>query len=800
MFELRQAVRTLRKSPGFSALVVIVIAAGVGANTAIFSVVDGVLLKPLPFAGSERFVAVDSEKNKEPDTSSYPEFMDWRAQSHSFERLAAYATPHVTLTGLGDAVSLPCAVVSSDLFPLLGVSPARGRVFGEDVDKTGAERTVVLSDSAWIKYFSRDPNIVGRAVTFDGDPFTVIGVMPAGFEFPYDAEDPPQMWLPIRASRFFSQWADQRSASFLRVVGRLRPGVAIPSAQAELSTIAAGLAKQYPQSQDRGVVVRSFQDVLVKDYRLGLIVLLSAVAAVLLIACANIANLLLARGSVRRREIAVRVALGASRRQIVGQLLAESVLLAVVGGVAGGILAVWGVDLLVKFSPLQIPRLHNVHVDQRALLFTMLVSIATGVLSGLVPAFQLSRSNPADSLKDGQRAGSGAAGARTRQTLVVAEMAMSLVLLAAAGLLVRSLVSLQRVDPGFMTERAIAMQLLLPGAQYPDTPQILAFYRQLRTGAVTLPGISSAALSTTLPMSGSNIDVGLTIEGRPVDPTQRTGAPLFSISPEYFSTMGIPLVKGRRFTERDDEKAPGVLIVSEAMASKYWPDENPIGKRITIGYNHTGPREIIGIVGDVKQAELSDTAKPQMYTPFEQTPWPFLAVVIRTTADPASAAGSLRALLARVDPLQAAGEIRTLEEYVSRSVATPRFTTALVGLFAVFALLLAGFGLFSVTAYSVAQQQREIGIRMALGAQSTDVSGMVVGQAMRMGLAGLAIGLAGALAVTRVLGSLLYGIGPNDPLTFTSVSVVLLAVMLLAAYFPAMRATRVDPMTALRTE
>jgi putative ABC transport system permease protein len=797
---LRSAFRTLRKSPGFSALVVMVIAAGIGANTAIFSVVDGVLLKPLPFAGSERFVAVDTEKNKEPDTASYPEFADWRAQSHSFDRLAAYATAGVTLTGIGDATSLPCAVVSADLFPLLGTAPARGRVFGADDDKAGAERTVLLSDLAWTKHFARDPNIVGRAVTLDGDPFTVIGVMPAGFEFPYDAEDPPQAWLPIRASRFASQWADQRNASFLRVLGRLTPGVALQTAQAELSTIAAGLAKQYPQSQDRGVIARPFQDVLVKDYRLGLIVLLSAVAAVLLIACANIANLLLARGSVRQREIAVRLALGASRGQIVRQLLAESLLLAVAGGIAGGLLAVWGVDLLVKLSPLQIPRLHDVHVDQRALLFTILVSVATGVLSGLVPDFQLSRSNPGESLKDGQRSGSGVAGVRTRQTLVVAEMAISLVLLVAAGLLVRSLVSLQRVNPGFVTERALAMQLLLPGAQYPDTPQILAFYRQLRAGAVALPGVSSAALSTVLPMSGSDIDVGFTIEGRPADPARRTGAPLYSVSPEYFSTMGIPLVKGRPFTERDDEKAAGVLIVSEAMAARYWPGENPIGKRITIGYNRTGPREIIGVVGDVKQANLSDAARPQMYTPFEQTPWPFISVVIRTTSDPASGAGSLRSLLARVDPLQAAGELRTLEEYVSRSVATPRFTAVLVGMFAVFALLLAGFGLFSVMAYSVAQRRREIGIRMALGAQSMDVGGMVVGQAMRMGVAELAIGLAGALAAARVLNSLLHGVGPNDPLTFTGVSVVLLAVMLLAAYFPAIRATRVDPMTALRTE
>jgi predicted permease len=464
------------------------------------------------------------------------------------------------------------------------------------------------------------------------------------------------------------------------------------------------------------------------------------------------------------------------------------------------LLAAWGVRLLVALSPLQIPRLQAVQVDGAALAFTMAISIAAGLLSGMVPAFQLSRANLGDALKDGERGGSGASGARTRQTLVVAEMAISLMLLAAAGLLVRSLIVLQHVDPGFRVERALSIQLQLAPARYPTPQSMRTFYRRLREEAQAVPGVSASAIATTMPLSGSDIGVGFTIEGRPVDPGTRTSAEYFGISPDYFSTMGIPVLRGRAFTERDNDSSPNVVIINESLAAKYWPNENALGKRMTIGYGNTGPREVIGIVGTVKRGTLADAAAEQMYTPFEQTPWPFMAAVLRTTAAPESAAGSIRAMMARIDPLQSPGELKTLEQYVERSVATPRFTAFLVGAFATFALLLAGFGLFSVMAYSVAQRRREIGIRMALGAQASDVRGMVVSQAVKTGLIGLAIGLAGALAAARVLDRLLYGVRPHDPVTFAAVSLLLLAVMLLAAYLPARRATRVDPMTALRTE
>jgi putative ABC transport system permease protein len=798
--EFRQAIRTLTASKGFSLLIVGVLAVGISANAAMFSIVNGVLLKPLPLADPQRLVSVETTVRGEPDGTSYPDFLDWRAQMSSFDALAVYASSGTTLTGVGEAKSFTTLVVSPELLSLLGVAPLRGRVFTADDDKPGAPRTAIIAESVWEKHFNRDENIIGRLVTFEGDPFTIIGVMPASFEFPFDVEEQTLVWMPVRASRFSANWAEQRSASFLHGIGRLKPGASLQSAQADLSTIAGRLAAQYPRNQSRGIVVRPYRDVLVKDYRLALVVLLSAVAAVLMIACANVANLLLARGSVRRRELAVRTALGASRGRIVRQLLAESVLLSAVGGVGGALLALWGVDLLVRVSPLEIPRLHSVRVDRVALLFTAAISMATGILCGLVPAFQLSRSNPVESLKDGERGGSAGAGARTRQALVIAEMAISIVLLTSAGLLARSLITLQRVNPGFVTERALSMPIGLPGARYPQPDDMRGFYRRLHGELRALPGVSAVAISTTMPLSGSDIGVGFTIEGRPVDPGVRNSAQYFGISPEYFSTMGIPLLRGRAFTDRDGASGPEVVIINDTFAAKYWPNQDPLGKRITIGYNKTGPREIVGIVGGVKNEALSDTAAPQMYTMFEQTPWPFLSAVVRTTGEPEAVALSMRAMLARLDPMQAAEELKTLDQYVARTVATPRFTAFLVGGFAAFALLLAGFGLFSVMAYSVAQRRREFGIRMALGAQPGDVRGMVVRQAVRTGAVGIVLGLAAAPIATRVLSSLLFGVSPNDPATFAGVAATLVAVLLAAAYLPARRATRVDPMLALRTE
>ena len=801
--DLRQALRVLTKSPGFTALVVAVLAVGIGATTAIFSIVDGVLLKPLPFADSSRIVSVETLVRGEPDESSYPDVQDWRTTGKVVDRMGAWTSMPATLTGRGEATVLEAAEVAGDFFETLGVPPLMGRSLTPEDDRAGGPNVALISAALWASRFASDPAVVGSPVTLEGQPFTIVGVMPSAFEFPI-GQDKIQLWLPMHSIPLAAQFAGQRGASMLHVIGHLRQGATIEQAQAELGTIAARLAQTYPDSNGirGGVRVRPLQEQLVHDYRLALLVLLAAVGAVLLIACANVANLLLARGTGRQKEMAIRAALGAGRGRLARQLLTESLLLSLIGGGIGLILALWGIAALVAASPIAIPRLHDVHVDRTVLLFAIVASTITGVVFGLVPALQASRANAGETLKDAGRGTSGGRTARTRQLLVIVEVALSLVLLASAGLLGRTLVALQHVDPGFVAEHAIGMQLSLQDKHYPKAAQQIAFYHRLIDEIRAIPGVVSSAASTTLPLSGSDIGIGFSIDGRPetADPATRKSAVFFGVSPEYFTAMGIHLVRGRFFTERDDEKAPNVILIGETFAKRYWPNEDPIGRHMTIGYNNTGPREIVGIVADVKQSNLAERPALEMYTPFPQTPWPFLAIVVRTQGDPEAMAASVRRALARIDPEQPAAEVKTLNEYVARAVATPRFTAVLFGAFAALALVLAGFGLFSVMAYSVAQRHREIGIRMALGAQPSAVRSLVLSQALWLGITGLAIGLAGALAATRVLGALLFGVSASDPATFGGVSAALLFVMLAAAYLPARRATRVDPMVALRAD
>jgi putative ABC transport system permease protein len=798
--DLRQAVRTLRTAKGFSALVIVVLAIGIGANTAIFSIVNGVLLKPLPFANADRLVAiVENLRGEEQSDSAYPDYLDYRAQARTLEHLSAFAANGATLTGEGAAVSLNVATVSAELFTLLGVRPIAGRVLTGADEQKDAEPAVVISEATWARRFGRRASLVGDTVKLDGRPFTVVGVVPAQFQFPVQAEA-IEAWMPFRTLPLLSQWIDQRGAHFLHIIGRLAPGVTLEQANADLQSISTGLAKTYPESNtDRVARGEPLQDRMVREYQLGLVVLLGAVGTLLLVACANVANLLLARGTARQREMAIRIAIGAPRSRLLRQLLAESLILAIIGGALGILLASWVVPALISASPLEIPRLRDVGIDRGVLLFTTLISMATGIAFGLAPALFASRASGSDALRDAGRSASAGRSARTRQVLVVAELALSLILLAGAGLLVRSLVALQHVNPGFVVEHAITAELGLPKTRYPDTAAILGFYRRLGEGLRTIPGAAAAGITTSLPLSGSELGVGFAIEGRPQAPGTRPSAAYWAVDPEYFSAMGIPVLKGRGFSDRDTPDSAKVLVISDTFARRYWPNEDPIGKRVTIGVNKS-VCEIVGIVGDVKQSDLDERPKPEMYTPFPQTAWPFLAVVVRTTGDPAGVSGSLRALLTRLDPEQAIDKTKTISEYVALNVATPRFTALLIGAFAGVALLLAGFGLFSLMAYSVALRRREIGIRMALGARPADVRSLVVSQALRLGVVGLVVGLAGALAASRVLSSLLFGVGPNDPITFAGVSATLAAVLALAAYLPARRASSVDPTVALRTE
>ncbi len=791
----------LVQTPAFTALVVAILGLGIGANTAIFSIVYGVALKPLPFAEPSRLVAVEGVRREDGagTTLAYPDFVDFRDQAETIERMAGYATGGTTVTGGGAADGLEAAFVTPDFFPVLGVSSIAGRLFEPGDNVKGAAPVAILSELLWRGRFAGDPEVIGRPMTLDGRAFTIVGVMPATFEFPYQA-DRVEIWLPMVAEPFMAGLMDGRGASFMTAIGRLQGAATAAQAEAELTAIATRLAQQYPTTNaGRGVRAQPLAAHIVDDYRGGLNMLLGAVGVVLLIACANVANLLLARGATRQREIAIRMALGASRGRLIRQLLAESLVLSIAAGSVGVIVALWGVAALVAATPLEIPRLTAARIDTVVLAFTALVSMATAIVFGIAPALQLSRSDHGETLKDSSRGSSGARSARTRYALVVSEVALSLVLLSAAGLMVRSFLRLQQVEPGFVVQNAVTMQLLLPGARYPDEAAQIGFYRRLVESTSAAPGLRSAAVATTLPMSGSSLGAGFTVDDRPLNnPADRPTAAGFAVSPDYFATMGIPLVRGRVFTARDDEDGPSVAIINETMARRFWPDDDAIGKRLT-SYRGVS-REIVGIVGDVKHRDLTESAGPQLYTPFPQTPWPFLAVAARTTADPSSLAGSLRSAIAAVDPDLAAGDVRTIDQYLAQAVATPRFNAMLIAGFAALALFLAGCGLYGVMSYAVAQRSREIGIRMALGAQSADVRGMVVTQALRMGVTGVAIGLVGAFAAARLLGGLLFGVSPSDPVTFAVVSGMLLGVVLVAAYLPARRATRVDPMVALRTE
>ena len=808
--DIRYGIRMLLKAPSVSIVATIALALGIGANTAIFSVVNAVLLRPLPFANAEGLMNVwetDPSKGSQRGSASYPNFVDWRDQNHVFEHMSSYHTNDFIMTGRGESTRLQGAVVNADLFPLLGVNPVIGRAFLPDEDKPGdSGRVVLLSQGLFQKRFNSDPNVVNQSMVLDGKNYTIVGVMPDAFQFPIQ-NDPVELWTTVAIDREGKEpITEERGAHYMRVMARLKPGVSKEQAQAEMTSIGARLEQQYPDKNlHKSIAVEPSLDALVGDIRPALLILLGAVGCVLLIACANVANLLLARAMTRQKEMAIRSALGASRMRVVRQLLTESVLLSLAGGALGLVLAVWWSDLLVALGKQNIPRALQVGLDWRVLAFTLLVSMLTGIIFGLVPALHSSKTELTESLKEGGRGGSGQGARRNRirGVLVVTELAIAVVLLVGAGLLIQSLWRLRQVSPGFESQNLLTFVVGIPEVKYPTEKQA-QFYRDLVARVESLPGVRSASSVIPLPLSGDLFRISFETEGRPVAKGDLPSADFFAIGDGYFKTLGVSMLQGRAFNERDGEKTPGVIIVNQSFAQKFFPNEDPIGKRIKPGIS-TGEakpdwREIVGVVSDVRNRNLSSDLRVGYFVPAAQIPFNQMTMLVRTTNDPHSLITAVQNEVHSMDKEVPVFSVKTMDEYISATVAAPRFNTTLLAIFAAVALVLTIVGLYGVMSYSVAQRTNEIGIRMALGAQTRDVLRLIVFQGFKLVLLGLGLGLAGAFALMSIISSLLFGVTWKDPLTFVIVAMVLAFVALLACYIPARRATHLDPLNALRYE
>ena len=801
--DLRYAGRMQLKNPAFTIVAVLALALGIGANTAIFSVVNSVLLRPLPYKDPEQLVMVweDASKFGYPhDTPTTANYVDWRDQNTVFEGMSAIADESFNLTGTGDPERLEGRLVSANLFPLLGVDPQIGRTFTAAEDQPGSNKVALLSYALWQRRFGADNSIVGKTINLNGESYTVVGVMPARFQFPTSDD---QIWAPIA---FTNEERANRDRHYLQVLGRLKPGVSLEQAQTEMNTIAARLQQQYPDSNtDLGAAVTSLHEHLVGDIKPALLILLGAVGLVLLIACANVANLLLARAAVRQKEIAVRVALGARRQRLIRQFLTESILLSTIGGVVGLAVAYGGLMLLRAFIPENISQAGQISIDLKVLGFTLLVSVITGLIFGLAPALQAARFNQTETLKEGGRdSATGSSGKRVRGLLVMSEVAVSLVLLIGAGLLINSFLRLRNVDPGFRADNLLTMRIVLPQPKYEQFERRSAFYTDLLQRVQNIAGVKSAAVTTNLPLYRQGNSIGISIEGQPPPPPGQENIVVTRIiSPGYFDTMSIPLLSGRTFSDQDAATSPRVAVVSETMARRYWPGQDPIGKRIGTGRIERPEdwTQVVGVVKDVRQFELTADPKPQMYLPYKQRGFfESRDLVVKTEVDPASLAATVRQAVWEIDKDQPVSNIRTMEEILLESIDRQRFSTLLLAIFAGVALVLAAVGIYGVMSYSVAQRTHEIGIRMALGAQTGAVLKLAVGYGLKLVVAGIVIGLIAAFALTRVMSTLLFGVTATDPTTFTLISLLLVAVAAIASYIPARRATKVDPIIALRYE
>ncbi|HEV3098800.1 MAG TPA: ABC transporter permease [Candidatus Udaeobacter sp.] len=819
MTDLQYALRQLAKSPGFTAVAVLTLALGIGANSAVFGLINGLLVKPLPYQDSSRLVLLWEQfpsQGLERIPVSVPEYLDYEKQAHSFERIAAFVSASFNLKTADLPERVQGAVVSPSVFPLLGIEPIKGRTFAQEEFGEGRDDVVVISERLWKRRFNSDPALIGNKLYLNGRSYTVIGIMPARFEFPLPLfniqgmqfTERADIWKPIA---FTKGELESRGSRSYGVIARLRADASVSSAQAEVSTITADWKRQHPKNygdfSSFGAKIYPLQQQVAGGMRDGLFILLGAVALVLLVACANLATMLLARASARERELAIRVAVGASPSRLLRQMLTESVTLALIGGTVGVLLAVWGLDVLKHLGARTIPRLNEVTLDWTVLFVTASVAIGSGILFGLIPALSSARPELTEVLKEGGRGStSGARSNRVRNGLVIAEIALALVLLIGAGLLMTSFMRLQAVNPGFDSHNVLTMELALPQLKYPPPANddyvggiaTINFFAEARRRIANLPGVGHAAFVSALPLSGSNNDYSFVIEGR--NSSQEKVSPdeeIRVITPDYFRVLQTPLLKGRFFSDSDTVDSSKVIIINRAFARKYWPNEDALGKRISFSDQNPQWTTVVGIVGDIKHRALDLDAKPEFYVPHTQLPSRFMVLAVRSSQDPRTLTHAIRRELLSIDPDQPVANVRTLEQVISDSIGPRRMSVLLLGVFAGVALLLASVGIYGVMSYLVVQRTHEIGVRMALGAQARDVLALVIGHALKLVGIGTGIGLLLALISTRALSVLLYGIDAFDLATFVLVTVVLATIALLASYLPALRASRADPMIAL---
>jgi len=809
--DLKYGIRMLRKNIGFTVVAVLALMLGIGANTAIFSVLNVTLLRRLPYPNPDELMVVGENNpqiNQNQLTISPGNYLDYKNQSQSFQSLAVYritSTTGFNLSGIEVPERVAGALISADMLPTLGVAPAIGRNFTPEEQKIGNHRSVILSHGLWQRHFGSDTGIVDKTIQLNGINYRVDGVMPKGFEFPTNdvltggqtLPKPVELWVPLAISD--KDWL-VRGSRFLYAVGRLKPGVTPEQAQSEMKVISDRLTSLATQNKDWVGKANPMHRQSVESIRFMLIVLLGAVAFVLLIACANVANLLLARAATRKEEISIRMAIGASRVRLIRQLLTESVVLALIGGVLGMLVAIWGLNWLTSLIPNKIPAVNQIGLDSRIIIFTLAISFVTAIVFGIAPAVQASKADFNATLKEGGRGAGGTIGRRTRSLLVISEIALAVVLLIGASLLVRSFQRLENVNPGFDPARLTAFQIALPAAKYKEDPPIIAFFQQLNERLKGVPGVQSVSGTTAIPLEGTSNYTSYLVEGQPpLKQGEFNLAEHIGIFPDYFKTMRVPLLKGREFTPADDVKGKMVVMINEALAQKHWPNEDPVGRRIIIDYDNNNPREIVGIVANVKHFGLDTETKPEMYVPQYNYPFYGTYMVVRADNDQPLGAVIQREML-NLDKDVPIYNVRTMDQMVAESVAQRRFNMLLMTYFAVIAAILAAVGLYGLISYSVSQRAHEIGIRMALGARQTDILKLILGYGLRLAIIGILIGVVGAYALTRVMKTLLFNVSATDPVTFIGMAVLLLVIAVLASLIPARRAMKVHPMVALRYE